>query len=62
MSNVTRRNLIFIVVLIGCILLVYLLEFVAPEELLSHGLEPRTQRGLIGIATMPAGFIDAIRR
>src|SRR5579864_6789464 len=53
MSNVTRRNLSFIVGLIGCILAAYLLEFIAPEAILSHGLVPRTQLGLIGIATMP---------
>jgi membrane associated rhomboid family serine protease len=53
MSNVTRRNVAFIFVLIGSILAVFLLEFVAPEEVLSHGLVPRTQRGLVGIVTMP---------
>jgi len=53
MSNVTRRNITFILVLIGGILAVFLLEIVAPQEVLSHGLVPRTQRGLVGIATMP---------
>src|SRR4029079_6512053 len=53
MSNVTRRNITFILVLIGSILAVFLLEIVAPEEVLSHGLVPRTQRGMIGIVTMP---------
>src|SRR5258708_766396 len=53
MSNVTRRNITFIFVLIGGILAVYLLEFVSPQEVLPHGLVPRTQRGLVGIATMP---------
>jgi membrane associated rhomboid family serine protease len=53
MSNVNRRNVTFILVLIGSILGVFLLEIVAPEEILSHGLVPRTQRGLVGIAIMP---------
>lgn len=53
MNNVARRNVIFILVLIGGILAVFLLEFVAPEDVLSHGLVPRTARGLVGIATMP---------
>jgi membrane associated rhomboid family serine protease len=53
MTSATRQNLTFVVVLIGSILAVYLLEFVAPEELLSHGLVPRTERGLMGIVTMP---------
>src|SRR4029450_6964156 len=53
MSNTTRRNITFVVVLIGGILAVFLLEIVAPEEVLSHGLVPRSQRGLVGIATMP---------
>ncbi len=34
-------------------LLLFLLEFVSPEEVLSHGLVPRTQGGLVGIVTMP---------
>jgi membrane associated rhomboid family serine protease len=53
MSNVMRGNIAFIFILIGGILAVYLLEFVAPQKVLSHGLIPRTQRGLVGIATMP---------
>jgi membrane associated rhomboid family serine protease len=53
MSIVTRRNITFIFVLICSILAVFLLEFVSPEEVLTHGLVPRTQRGLVGIATMP---------
>jgi membrane associated rhomboid family serine protease len=53
MTNVIRCNITFICVLIGGILAVFLSEFVAPEEVLSHGLVPRTQRGLVGVVTMP---------
>src|SRR5262249_9166384 len=59
MSNVNRRNLAFILMLLGGILAVFLLEVVAREQILSHGLVPRTQRGLVGIATMP--FLHADR-
>ena len=52
-NNVNRRNITFILALVGSILAVFLLEFVAPKEVLSHGLVPRTRRGLVGIATMP---------
>jgi membrane associated rhomboid family serine protease len=58
MTSPTRQNITFVFVLIGSILAVYLLEFVAPEALLSHGLVPRTERGLVGIVTMP--FLHAI--
>jgi membrane associated rhomboid family serine protease len=53
MSNLIRRNFTFIFVLLGSILAVFLFEFVSPEEVLSHGLVPRTQRGLVGVVTMP---------
>jgi membrane associated rhomboid family serine protease len=53
MSNVTRSNITFIFALLGSIMAVFLLEFVSPEEVLSHGLVPRTQRGLVGVVTMP---------
>jgi membrane associated rhomboid family serine protease len=52
MSNVTRRNITFIFALIGSIIAVFLLEFVAPDDVLSHGLVPRTQWGLLGVVTM----------
>lgn len=53
MNTVFQRNITFILVLIGGIVAVFLLEFVSPEEVLSHGLVPRTQEGLVGIVTMP---------
>lgn len=51
--GVIPRNITFIFLFVGGIFAVFLLEFVAPEEVLSHGLVPRTQRGLAGIVTMP---------
>lgn len=53
MNSVFQRNITFIAVLIGGIIAVFGLEFVSPEEVLSHGLVPRTQGGLAGIVTMP---------
>lgn len=53
MSQENQRNIAFIVILIGGMLATFLLEFVAPTELLAYGLIPRTERGLFGILTMP---------
>jgi membrane associated rhomboid family serine protease len=53
MSKENQRNIGFMTLLIGGIVAVFLLEFVAPTELLDYGLVPRTQRGLLGILTMP---------
>lgn len=53
MINENQRNLAFCSLFIGGIIAVFLLEFVAPTELLSYGLVPRTQWGLIGILTTP---------
>src|SRR5258708_40001236 len=53
MNNVTRLNIGFILILTGGILAVFLLQLVASKEVLSHGLVPLTERGLVGLATMP---------
>lgn len=53
MNKENHRNFAFIVILVGGMIATFLLEFVAPTELLSYGLIPRTERGLFGILTMP---------
>lgn len=52
-SNELRRNIWFVALLIGSMIVVFLLEFISPTDLLAYGLIPRTQRGLVGILTMP---------
>jgi membrane associated rhomboid family serine protease len=53
MPEKNRPNIEFVAGLLGLIVGVYLLELIAPEQLLSHGLVPRTEWGLLGIVTMP---------
>jgi membrane associated rhomboid family serine protease len=53
MTKTTRFNITFTSIFLGLIVAIFLLEFIAPTELLSHGLTPRTQQGLPGIVTMP---------
>jgi membrane associated rhomboid family serine protease len=53
MTKTTRINITFTSLFLGLIVAIFLLEFIAPTEILSHGLIPRTERGLLGIVTMP---------
>jgi membrane associated rhomboid family serine protease len=53
MKKEIGRNGWFVLILLGGIVLAFLLECVAPETMLSLGLVPRTERGLIGIVAMP---------